>query len=157
MSEPPERINPFAEEAAVHAAAEALKRLEWEREMARWAAHLEACEVILKAGILPRLELAAAAMRDWGNTAEVTGVARTETHTGTTHLRVKLMLNAQTKGAARLEFIASPKSMIIAVEMERGFEKWQRRKMGLTVEGLSGKCDVFISEFLTWGWVKRDE
>lgn len=147
--------NPFAEEAAVRAAAEVLKRLDWEQELKRREAHVEACTAIMGIGVLPRMELAAAAVRDWGNKAEVTGVSRTETYTGTTHLRVKLVINAGTKEASQLEFIASPKSMVIASEAQRPHEKRRWQKIALTSDAISGQCDEIISAFLTWGWVKQ--
>lgn len=107
----------------------------------------------MRSGVLPRMELAAAAMKDWGNTAEVTSVARTETYSETTHLRVKIVVNAGTNKASHLEFIASPKSMIIAAEGERGHEKRRWQKIALTSEGISGQCDGIIRQFLTWGWI----
>ena len=148
-------FNPFSEEAAVRAAAEALKQIEWQQQQKRWEAHVEACEAIMAAGVMPRLQLAAAAVREWGNIAEVTGVARTETYSGTTHLRGKLVINAGTDEASQIEFIASPKSQVIACEALRSHEKRRWQKISLTSDAISGKCDEIISAFLTWGWVKR--
>jgi hypothetical protein len=156
MSHEPGKINPFAEAAAVNAAAEALKRLEWEKELKLRESHVEACLRIMQSGVLPRLVLAAEAMLEWGNTADVTGVARTETYSGTTHLRVKIIVNAGTNNQGRLEFIASPKSMVIAAEAERGHEKRRWQKIALTSDGISGQCDEIIRQFLTWGWVKTE-
>ena len=154
MSHEPEKVNPFADEAAAHAMAEALRQMEWELELKRREAHVEACLAIMKFGVMPRVELAAA-MKDWGNTAEVTGVARTETFSGMTHLRIKMMINGGTIEGGRLEFIASPISMVIAAEGERGHEKRRWQKISLTSENISGQCDHVISEFITWGCVKR--
>jgi hypothetical protein len=120
--------NPFADEAAVRAAAEVLKQLEWKRQQELWEAHLKACEAIIRHGVLPRLELAASAVREWSNEAEVTGVARTETYAGTTHFRAKITINSGTREASYLEFIASPKSMVIAAEAACVHEKkcWKK-------------------------------
>ena len=155
--EPPDRINPFAEAAAAGEAAEALRRLEWELEQKQWEAHLAACEAIMKAAVLPRLELAAEAVAQWGNHVKVTGVLRTETYAGTVHFRAKILIHEGTPDATYLEFIASPKSMIIASEAMRGHEKRRWQKISLTAEAISNSSDRIIHEFLTWGWMKRNE
>lgn len=152
----PEKINPFAEAAAVSAAAEALRKLEWEQELKRREAHLAACEAIMLAGVLPRLELAAEAIRNWGNQVDVSGVFRTETYTGTVHFRAKMVVDQGTADTRTLEFIASPKSMVIASEGTKAHEKRRWQKISLTADAISGDSDRIISGFLTWGWVKRD-
>ena len=138
------------------AAAEALKRLEWEQELKRREAHLEACVAIMKAGVLPRLELAADAVRKWGNKAAVVGVMRTETHTGTIHFRAKLVVDEGTAEMRCLEFIASPRSMVIASEAVRAHEKRRWQKISLTADAISNASDRIISGFLTWGWMKNE-
>lgn len=152
---PPVRVNPFAEQAEVGAAAETLKVLEWEIELKRGKSHVEACEVIMRTGVLPRIELAAEAVREWGNVVDVTGVVRTETYSGTVHLRAKITVDAGTANMKQLEFIASPKSMVIASEGCNSHEKRRWPKIALTAEGISGHCDEIIRSFLTWGWVKK--
>jgi hypothetical protein len=156
MGSQPEKVNPFAEAAAAGAATEALKRIEWEMELNRREAHLKACEAIMKVGVLPRLELAAEAVRQWGNKAEVIGVTRSETFSGTVHFRAKLIVDEGTGEMRYLEFIASPKSMVIASEGEKAHEKRRWQKICLTADGISNDSDRIISGFLTWGWMKRE-
>lgn len=148
-------INPFTEAAAVGAAAEALRQLEWAQELKRREAHLAACEAIMRAGVLPRLELAAEAIRAWGNQVVVTGIVRTETHTGLVHFRAKMEVDSGTPEARHLQFIASPKSMVIASEAERPHEKRRWQKISLTADSIPNDSDRIISGFLTWGWVKK--
>lgn len=156
MEKQPEKVNPFAEAAAVGAMAEELKRIEWRIELNRREAHLKACEMIMKVGVLPRLQLAADAVRNWGKKAEVIGVTRSETYAGTVHFRAKLIVDEGTNEMRYLEFIASPKSMVIAAEGAKAYENRRWQKISLTADAISNHSDKIISGFLTWGWVKRE-
>jgi hypothetical protein len=148
----PDVVNPFAEHAAAGAAAEALRKLAWQEDLKQRAAYLDACEAIVRHGILPRLKLAADAVKEWGYDVEVEGVLRTETFSGTIHLRSKITISSSEKGKKQLEFIASPKSSIIAAEAYFGCEKRRWQKIAITADGISGHCDIIIRDFLAWGW-----
>ena len=131
-----------------------MRKLEWDESVKRWEAHVEACTVIVREGALKRLELAAEALRQWGNDVEVEGVTRTESCTGVILLRAKLTINGGTADAGYLEFVAAPKSQVIHSEGERRFEKRRWKKISLTAEAIPGHCDEVIRTFMTWGWVK---
>jgi hypothetical protein len=108
--------NPFLDAAAEGAAGDALRKATWERKVKEWEGHVAACEQIMLTGILVRMELASEAAVATGLDVKLTGIYRTETVTGVTHLRAKLVLEDGTDRTAQLEFIGSPKSMVIAAE-----------------------------------------
>jgi hypothetical protein len=144
------RKNPFDDAAAEGAGEDAVDRLEWQREQAIWAAHVDACEAIMRNAILPRMQLACEAVNQYGDNACVTGVFQTQTHTGVLHLRVKLEINAGSSTQARLEFIGSPKSMVIATEGNRWHTNKRWGKIAFSADAISTHADAVISDFLKW-------
>lgn len=144
-------VNPFLAEAACGATADELRRMERERQHKLWLAHVDACLAIMETGVMKRMELAAEAARQWGYKAEVVGVTRTETHTGVIHLRVKLLLELGTSNASHLEFIGSPKSLVIAAEGSRAHQNRRWAKVELTADAISSSIDGVIRDFLKWG------
>jgi hypothetical protein len=100
--------NPFLEAASDGAAGDALRKAAWELQVKEWEEHVAACEKIMMLGVLKRMELAAEAALATGLAVKLTGIYRTETVTGVTHLRAKLVLENGTVRTAQLEFIGSP-------------------------------------------------
>lgn len=145
--------NPFSEAVVVGMGEAALRELEWQRQQQAWAGHVEACRAILRAAVLKRLELAAEAANHWGHDATVSGIHETTTHTGVLHLRVRLVLAFGSNRFSRLEFIASPQSMVIACEGERVTTRRRWPKVALTAEAISSHADQVIRDFLRWGVV----
>jgi hypothetical protein len=145
--------NPFSEAVAMGIGEAALREAEYRRQVQAAAAHVEACRAIMRHAVLERLTLAAEAARHWGHDAEVKGIYDTMTHTGVLHLRAKLVLAFGSNRFSRLEFIASPKSMVIATEGERVVERRRWPKVALTAIAISTHADKVIREFLRWGVV----
>ena len=106
-----------------------------------WHAHVEACRAILRHWVLDRLELGREAAEYWGDTCTVNGVL---------HLREKLMLDLGKRRFAHIEFVASPKSMVIACEGERPSSRKRWPRIALSTEAVRLHADAAIREFLVF-------
>jgi len=147
--------NPFFYDAAEGATAEEMRKMEWERQAKLWQAHVEGCRSIMRVGILPRMELAAEAARAWGHEVVVEGIRQTETHTGVVHLRAEMRMIFGVNRGSKLEFIGSPKSLVIAAEGSRLYENKKWGKVSFTAEAIRLRVDEVIKEFLKWGVISK--
>lgn len=145
--------NPFMDAAMEGVSAAALREIEARRQVQAVHAHVEACRGIMAMAILRRLELAAEAADHWGHDATASGIHETQTHTGVLHLRARLVLDFGANRLSLLEFVGSPKSMVIACEATRVNERRRWGKIPFSADGISGLADEVIRDFLRWAVV----
>lgn len=143
--------NPFLGAAGDGAASDQARKEAWARKMAEWEGYVTACTELMEEGIMRRLRLAESAAIHHGFKVIITGIARTETWSGTTHLRAKIILESDTERTAQLEFIGSPKSGVIGVEGGRAYESKRWKNVPLSGNGIESSVEAIIEEFLAWG------
>lgn len=141
--------NPFFAASGLDAAGYVAQKARYQQKIDGDAAVLRACESIMEEQVKSRLVLASEAMAYWGNMVEVTGPFHTQTFSGMSHVRVKLVAILEYR-RSMIQIIASPSSLVIGIEAESGPYTRRWRAIPMIHEGSIPRVDKVIHEFLTW-------